>query len=118
MPAELTVIPKNKSGVTLDKLMTISEDSTSAQLSEAREDIMRLWIEGVYINAAYIAAGFRGACQCPEYLKDHYRRLKVDSELPGVRYDVEAGNHALCTRTTMPKDDHRLHQFHQRSNQP
>ena len=99
-----TVIPKNKSGVTLDKLMTISEDSTSAQLSEAKEDIMRLWIEGVYINAAYIAAGFRGACQCPEYLKDHYRRLKVDSELPGVRYDVEAGNHALCTRTTMPKE--------------
>lgn len=99
-----TVIPKNKSGVTLDKLMTISEDSTTAQLSEAKEDVMRLWIEGVYIGAAYVAAGFRGACQCPEYLKDHYRRLKVDSELPGVRYDVEAGNHALCTRTTMPKE--------------
>ena len=99
-----TVIPKNKSGVTLDKLMTISEDSTTAQLSEAKEDIMRLWIEGVYINASYIAAGFRAACQCPEYLKDHYRRLKVDTELPGVRYDVEAGNHALCTRTTMPKE--------------
>ena len=28
----------------------------------------------------------------------------MDSELPGVRYDVEAGNHALCTRTTMPKE--------------
>ena len=98
-----TVIPKNKSGVTLDKLMTVSEDST-ARLSEAKEDIMRLWIEGVYIGAAYVAAGIRGACQCPEYLRDHYRRLKVDSELPGVRYDLESGNHALCTRTTMPKE--------------
>ena len=98
-----TVIPKNKSGVTLDKLMTITEDST-AQLSEAKEDIMRLWIEGVYIGAAYVAAGFRGACQCPEYLRDHYRRLRVDMDMPGVRYDVEHGNHALCTRTTMPKE--------------
>src|SRR5699024_7298390 len=99
-----TVIPKNKSGVTLDTLMEVSEDKTTAQLSEAKEDIMRLWIEGVYIGAAYIAAGFRAACQCPEYLRDHYRRLKVDSELPGGRYDVEAGDHSLLTRTTMPKE--------------
>jgi len=98
-----TVIPKNKSGVTLDKLMTINDDN-NAQLSDAKEDIMRLWIEGVYIGAAYVAAGFRAACQCPEYLRDHYRRMKTDSELPGVRYDVESGDHALWTRTTMPKE--------------
>lgn len=99
-----TVIPKNKSGVTLDKLMTVTEDSGAAQLSEAKEDVMRLWIEGVYIGAAYVAAGFRAACQCPEYLRDRYPSLKTDPELPGVRYDVESGNHALCTRTTMPKE--------------
>lgn len=79
-----TVIPKNKSGVTLDKLMTINDDNV-AQLSDAKEDIMRLWIEGVYIGASYVAAGFRAACQCPDYLHDHYRRKKYDSELPGVR---------------------------------
>lgn len=98
-----TVIPKNKSGVTLDKLMTINDDNV-AQLSNAKEDIMRLWIEGVYIGASYVAAGFRAACQCPDYLHDHYRRKKYDSELPGVRYDVESGDHALWTRTTMPKE--------------
>ena len=98
-----TVIPKNKSGVTLDKLMTIN-DERIAQLSDAKEDIMRLWIEGVYIGAAYVAAGFRAACQCPDYLHDHYRNKKADSELPGVRYDVESGDHALRTRTTMPKE--------------
>ena len=98
-----TVIPKNKSGVTLDKLMTINDDNV-AQLSDAKEDIMRLWIEGVYIGASYVAAGFRAACQCPDYLHDHYRRKKYDSELPGVRYDVESGDHALWTRTTMPKE--------------
>ena len=98
-----TVIPKNKSGVTLDKKMTVTENKM-AELSEAKEDIMRLWIEGVYISAAYVAAGFRAACQCPEYLKDHFHKLETDSELPGVRYDVEASNNSLCTCTTMPKE--------------
>lgn len=98
-----TVIPKNKSGVTLDKKMTVNENNM-AELSEEKEDIMRLWIEGVYIGAAYVAAGFRAACQCPEYLKYHFRNLKTDSELPGVRYDVEAGNNSLSTLTTMPKE--------------
>lgn len=98
-----TVIPKNKSGVTLDKLMVLTEEST-ARLSDEKEDIMRLWIEGVYIGAAYIAAGFRAACQCPEFLKDRFRKNPVDKELPGVRYDVEASNHSLITSTTMPKE--------------
>ncbi len=98
-----TVIPKNKSGVTIDKKMYLTDDNT-AQLSEEKEDIMRLWIEGVYIGAAYVAAGFRAATQCPEYMKDHFRKLKVDSELPSVRYDVEAGNNSLCTTTIMPKE--------------
>ena len=98
-----TVIPKNKSGVTLDKLMTIN-DERIVQLSDAKEDIMRLWIEGVYIGAAYVAAGFRAACQCPDYLHDHYRNKKADPEMPGVRYDVESGDHALRTCTTMPKE--------------
>lgn len=104
-----TIIPKNKSGVELDKKMCITENNT-AQLSKEKEDIMRLWIEGVYIGASYIAAGFRAACQCPEYLKDHFRKFKefqkekIDPYLPGVRYDVEKGNYSLCTCTTMPKE--------------
>lgn len=100
-----TVIPKNKSGVILDSRMKVSENK-GAQLSEAKEDIMRLWIEGVYINGAYVAAGFRAACQCPEFLKDHFSRSKAvtDRELPGVRFDIEAGNNSLMAYTTMPKE--------------
>lgn len=100
-----TVIPKNKSGVILDSRMKVSE-SKGAELSDAKEDIMRLWIEGVYINGAYVAAGFRAACQCPEFLKDHFTRVKAitDSELPGVRFDIEAGNNSLMAYTTMPKE--------------
>lgn len=100
-----TVIPKNKSGVILDSKMIVSENN-SAELSEAKEDIMRLWIEGVYINGAYVAAGFRAACQCPEFLKDHFSstRIRTDKELPGVRFDIEAGNNSLMAYTTMPKE--------------
>lgn len=100
-----TVIPKNKSGVILDSRMKVSENN-GAELSDAKEDIMRLWIEGVYINGAYVAAGFRAACQCPEFLKDHFSKYKAvtDRELPGVRFDIEAGNHSLMAYTTMPKE--------------
>lgn len=100
-----TVIPKNKSGVILDSRMKLTDDN-NAQLSGDREDIMRLWIEGVYINGAYVAAGFRAACQCPQFLKDHFNRTKVktDMELPGVRFDIEAGNNSLLAYTTMPKE--------------
>ncbi len=100
-----TVIPKNKSGVVLDSKMKVSENNV-AELSDAKEDIMRLWIEGVYINGAYVAAGFRAACQCPEFLKDHFSRTRAvtDLELPGVRFDIEAGNNALLAYTTMPKE--------------
>lgn len=100
-----TVLPKNKSGVILDSKMRIT-DTNGAKLSEAKEDIVRLWIEGVYINGAYVAAGFRAACQCPEYLKNHFAvsRDKTDLELPGVRFDIEAGNNSLLAYTTMPKE--------------
>lgn len=100
-----TVLPKNKSGVILDSKMRVT-GTDGVELSKEKEDIVRLWIEGVYINGAYVAAGFRAACQCPEYLKNHFStsRVKIDPELPGVRFDIEAGNHSLMAYTTMPKE--------------
>ena len=100
-----TVLPKNKSGVVLDSKMHLT-DTNGVELSKEKEDIIRLWIEGVYINGAYVAAGFRAACQCPEYLKNHFavNRVKTDLELPGVRFDIEAGNNSLMAYTTMPKE--------------
>ncbi len=100
-----TVLPKNKSGVVLDSKMHIT-DNNGVELSEAKEDVIRLWIEGVYIGGAYVAAGFRAACQCPEFLKNHFNmtKLRTDLELPGVRFDIEAGNNSLMAYTTMPKE--------------
>jgi hypothetical protein len=78
-------------------------DANLAQLSDAKEDIMKLWIDGVYIGASYVAAGLMAACQCPEYLKKKFKR-DVDTELPGVRFDIEAGDNSLRVRTTLAKE--------------
>ncbi len=97
-----TIIPKDKSGVILDKRMHMTEQNT-AELSGEKEDIMKLWIDGVYIGAAYVAAGLVSAYQSPEYLKEVFKK-NVDESLPGVRFDIEAGDHALKVHTTMAKE--------------
>lgn len=97
-----TIIPKDKSGVILDSRMIINENTV--ELSKEKEDIMKLWIDGVYVGAAYVAAGIVSAYQCPEYLKDKFGKTRIDPELPGVRFDIEADNHALIACTTMAKE--------------
>ncbi|MBD5530645.1 MAG: transcriptional regulator [Lachnospiraceae bacterium] len=97
-----TIIPKEKSGVILDKRMKLN-DSNIAELSREKEDIMKLWIDGVYVGAAYIAAGLVAAYQCPEYLREMFKK-NVDDELPGVRFDIEAGDHPLRVHTVMAKE--------------
>ena len=67
----------------------IVNENEAAELSKAKEDIMKLWIDGVYIGAAYVAAGFVASYQSPEYLKEYFKK-DVDTDLPGVRFDIEA----------------------------
>ena len=97
-----TIIPKDKSGVILDRRMVMNEDD-SVELSGEAEDVMKLWIDGVYVGAAYVAAGLVAAYQSPEYLKEKFGR-GVDPELPGVRFDIEADDHSLAVRTMMAKE--------------
>ena len=97
-----TIIPKDKSGVKLESRMIVNENE-AAELSKAKEDIMKLWIDGVYIGAAYVAAGFVARYQSPEYLKEYFKK-DVDTDLPGVRFDIEAKNNSLKIHTTMSKE--------------
>ena len=97
----VTIIPKDKSGLILDKRMVIDHDG-NVTLSEEKEDIMKMWIEGVYVGAAYGAAGIAAAWQCPEYLKQRFPNTTM--EYPGVRYDIEAGDNALLVTTSMTKE--------------
>ncbi|MGE7022170.1 hypothetical protein [Solibacillus cecembensis] len=95
-----TIIPKDKSGVIIDTRMQTTENG--ARLSKEKEDILKLWIEGVYVGASYVAAGIVSAYQCPEYLKESFRNVK--RSYPGVRFDIEAGDNSLRTVTTMAKE--------------
>ncbi|MBJ8192586.1 transcriptional regulator, partial [Bacillus cereus] len=90
-----TIIPKDKSGVIIDSKMLQTEDGV--QLSKEKEDILKLWIEGVYVGAAYVAAGLVASYQCPEYLRETFKT--VNKNFPGVRFDIEAGDNSLRTVT-------------------
>ncbi|WP_235338368.1 transcriptional regulator [Paenibacillus wulumuqiensis] len=95
-----TIIPKDKSGVIIDSRMMQTE--AGVQLSKEKEDILKLWIEGVYVGAAYVAAGLVSAYQCPEYLKEMFKDVQRDA--PGVRFDIESGDNSLRFVTTMAKE--------------
>ena len=96
-----TVIPKDKSGLILDKKMVIDEEGR-VSLSEEKEDLMKMWLEGIYVGAAYEAAGIVAAWQCPEYLKQRFHNTSM--EYPGVRFDVEADDNSLLAATSMTKE--------------
>ncbi|TCO71499.1 transcriptional regulator [Marinisporobacter balticus] len=96
-----TIIPKDKSGVVLDSKMIMKENGL-ANLSKEKEDVLKLWIEGVYIGSSYIAAGIVAAYQCPEYLREVFKN--ATHEYPGVRFDIEADDNALNVRTTLAKE--------------
>jgi len=96
----MSVVPRNKSGVALDRFMVAQENG--AVLSQDEKDMLKLWIEGVYIPACYVAAGITAACQCPEFLKNRFK--SVSKDFPGVRFDIESSDNALRVPTTLGKE--------------
>ena len=80
----------------------VMDEEGNVALSEEKEDTMKMWIEGVYVGAAYEAAGIVAAWQCPEYLKQRFPGASM--EYPGVRFDVEADDNALLAATSMTKE--------------
>ncbi len=96
-----TIIPKDKSGLVLDKRMVMDEEG-NVSLSAEKDDVMKMWLEGIYVGAAYEAAGIVAAWQCPEFLKQRFRNTSM--EYPGVRFDVEANDNALLAATSMTKE--------------
>lgn len=96
-----TIIPKDKSGVVLDAKMKYGE-SGEIKLSREKEDLLKFWIEGVYVDGAYVAAGITAAIQCPSYLKERF--TNVSNSYPGVRFDIESEDNAYRVKTTMAKE--------------
>jgi hypothetical protein len=96
----MSIVPKNKSGVILDSFMIATEEG--AEISQEKKDLLKIWVEGVYIPASYVASGIVAAYQCPEFLRTRFKN--VSKNYPGVRFDIEASNYSLKTPTTLAKE--------------
>lgn len=85
-----TIIPKNKSKVTIG--MTKGDENKE----------LFYYINGLYIDASYAAAGLISAYQCPGYLKDRFKN--VNPSIPGVRINIESSENSFEIKTTLPKE--------------
>lgn len=94
-----TVIPKEKSSVVLDYKLKIENSNIPEQ---DKENLIKFWIEGVYIESSYIAAGLTAAYQCPEILRKKYK--KVLPKEPGVRINIEDKDNSLKLFTNLSKE--------------
>jgi len=82
-----TVLPEDKSKVVYGS-KTKRDNAGNVILSDEREEQYKLWMYGVYVSAAFVAAGMAAAWQCPGYLADKLGR-SVPKNMPGVRFDIE-----------------------------
>ncbi len=96
----MSIVPKNKSGLIIDSLMIATDEG--AEISQEKKDLLKIWIEGVYIPASYVAAGITASYQCPEFLRTRFKNVTKD--YPGVRFDIEASDYALKVPTTLAKE--------------
>ena len=96
----MSIVPKNKSGLILDSLMVATNEG--AEISQEKKDLLKIWIEGVYVPASYLAAGTTASYQCPEFLRSRFKNVTKD--YPGVRFDIEASSNALRVPTTLAKE--------------
>lgn len=96
-----TIIPKEKSGLFIGQRMELKEDGKVALVKDKKE-IIKLWMGGIYVGAAYEAAGLMAAWQCPAYLKEHFPNAR--EKLPGIRFDIEESWHKYQVTTTMSKE--------------
>ena len=98
-----TVIPRDRSKVVYGS--RVYDTGKGVSFSEDVEDQFKFWIYGVYVSAAYVAAGLTAASQCPSYLATRFGNAKkVAKDLPGVRFDIEADNNSEIVTTTFSKE--------------
>lgn len=96
------VVNENKSKTTIGNKLFFNGEST-----DVTEEGVAIQIKGIYIGAAYVAAGLVAAYQCSSYLKERFKS-KAAPNLPGVRFDIEAKigmeDNNLKVKTTMPRE--------------
>ncbi|WP_067141542.1 transcriptional regulator [Oceanivirga salmonicida] len=91
-----TLIPMNRSKVSIGN--NIEADSQNI----SKQDEVFFYINGIHIDASYIAAGIVAAYQCPNYLKQRFKDAIINN--PGVRVNIEAGENNFNIKTTLAKE--------------
>lgn len=90
------VIPQEQACMSIGK--KIEYDELEEKLYEKGEN--NVWLDTVGVEASYVAAGMVASCQCPQYLKKHFRK-GINEELPGVAYRFSQDSHNQMTTSTM-----------------
>lgn len=91
-----TVVSAREACLNVGIKISFHSETGSVQVDEKKF----MWLDEIGVEASYVAAGMVAACQCPEYLKKHYRR-GVAENLPGVAYRFSEKGHNLQTVTMM-----------------
>lgn len=95
-----TIIPHDKSGIKLDKKAFIIEDKV--YFSEKEEDELIFYINGIYVDSSYIAAGLVSAYQCPLYMKQRFSNVNLKN--PSVRFNIEENENSWIVRTNLARE--------------
>lgn len=95
-----TIIPKEHMEIKIGNIYSYQEFIDSQIISQGKK---KIWLEGIYVDAAYVAAGLMASCQCPEYLHRHFKE-KVMMEFPGVSYRITQEDNKYITKTVMKKE--------------
>ncbi|VWL84901.1 transcriptional regulator [Oceanivirga miroungae] len=91
-----TLIPKNMSKVNIASEIRYENE----KIEKSNE--VSFYINGIYIDSSYIAAGITASMQCPNYLSERY--TNVLKETPGVRINIEAKDNAFRIKTNLAKE--------------
>lgn len=94
-----TIIPKEQSGIVLDKKIN-NQDGYPEYSSD--EELVKFFINGIYVDASYISAGLVASYQCPNYMKELYKNVLNDT--PAVRFNIEVEDNTYIVKTSMPKE--------------
>lgn len=95
-----TIIPREHMEIKIGNMYAY-QDFADNQLTSQGEK--RIWLEGIYVDASFVAAGLIASCQCPEYLNRYFKE-KVTMEFPGVSYRIIQGDNKYFTKTVMKKE--------------
>jgi hypothetical protein len=91
-----TILPADKS------LINISEEKQVDNNGNLTQDGIKLVLNGIYVDSAYVAAGIVAAYQNPNIL--YSKGFKVIKNNPGVRFNIEESDNSLIFKTSIGRE--------------